>query len=682
MAHSLDSAAIAWRDPRPAARGVNRAARRGRAWPRPCECRGRRLIEGDGNHPPDPRGYRHAGGAWARWRSASSRWRAAAIRGARTSSCSCASCCKALALLALRDLHDVLPAALMVQLTRIYTRGGDGGETSLIDGSRVPKQSLAGRGLRHGRRGQRCASAWRACTRRARRMRCWRASRTISSISAPIWRRPRPGARRKARCASSPARSTRLEHEIDAINAELAPLESFVLPGGTPAAAYLHLARTIVRRAERIVGRARRRRAGQSRGAQISEPAVRPSLRDGPACQRPRRPRRAVAAGSDFVRDIKSYEVLAFGLCTCTIRLPRRTMARPGKADYESARRRQAGDRLQRQDPRQGGPDRRRDRQRQDVDEPLRRDRRRRGGAAQGEAGSASEIIAVSMGPTPCQETIRTALAMGADRGIHVLTDAELQPLAVAKLLQAIIAKEAPELVILGKQAIDDDCNQTGQMLAALLGWPQATFASKLVIDDGSASVTREVDGGLETIEIKLPAVVTTDLRLNEPRYASLPNIMKAQEEADRAGYARSAGRRRDAAPRHAQGRGAAAAPGRAQGRLGRGAGRQAHERGAGHLMPCWSSPSTTTPRSKARRSTPSPPPPPSAARSTFWSPGMTAAPSPKRAPRSPASPRCLLAERCRTTPIPWPRTWRRWCCRSPRATAICSRRRRPSART
>jgi electron transfer flavoprotein beta subunit len=147
------------------------------------------------------------------------------------------------------------------------------------------------------------------------------------------------------------------------------------------------------------------------------------------------------------------------------------------------------------------------------------------------EAGAASEVIAVSMGPAQCQETLRTALAMGADRGIHVLTDAELQPLAVAKLLAAIIAKEAPLLAILGKQAIDDDCNQTGQMLAALLSWPQATFASKLKLGDGKASVTREVDGGLETIEIKLPAVITTDLRLNEPRYASLPNIMKAKKK-------------------------------------------------------------------------------------------------------------------------------------------------------
>jgi electron transfer flavoprotein beta subunit len=147
------------------------------------------------------------------------------------------------------------------------------------------------------------------------------------------------------------------------------------------------------------------------------------------------------------------------------------------------------------------------------------------------EKGAVAEIVVVSMGPASCQETIRTALAMGADRGIHVQTDAELQPLAVAKLLKAIVDKETPELVILGKQAIDDDCNQTGQMLAALLGWPQATFASKLALADGKASVTREVDGGLETIEIKLPAIVTTDLRLNEPRYASLPNIMKAKKK-------------------------------------------------------------------------------------------------------------------------------------------------------
>jgi electron transfer flavoprotein beta subunit len=147
------------------------------------------------------------------------------------------------------------------------------------------------------------------------------------------------------------------------------------------------------------------------------------------------------------------------------------------------------------------------------------------------EKGTASEIVAVSMGPQACQETIRTALAMGADRGILVQTDTELQPLAVAKLLRAIVDKEQPKLVILGKQAIDGDCNQTGQMLAALLGWPQGTFASKLVPTADKLEVTREVDGGLETVELKLPAIVTTDLRLNEPRYASLPNIMKAKKK-------------------------------------------------------------------------------------------------------------------------------------------------------
>jgi electron transfer flavoprotein beta subunit len=147
------------------------------------------------------------------------------------------------------------------------------------------------------------------------------------------------------------------------------------------------------------------------------------------------------------------------------------------------------------------------------------------------EAGKVEEIIVVSCGIQQCQETIRTALAMGADRGVLVQTEAELQPLAVAKLLQAVIDKEGPELVIIGKQAIDDDCNQTGQMLAALLGWPQATFTSKLAIDGGRAEATREVDGGLETIAFQLPAIVTTDLRLNEPRYASLPNIMKAKKK-------------------------------------------------------------------------------------------------------------------------------------------------------
>ena len=147
------------------------------------------------------------------------------------------------------------------------------------------------------------------------------------------------------------------------------------------------------------------------------------------------------------------------------------------------------------------------------------------------EAGTATEIVAVSIGPQQCQETIRTALAMGADRGILIQTDDEVQPLAVAKLLKAVVDKESPELVILGKQAIDDDSNQTGQMLAALLGWSQATFASKLDIEGGSANVTREIDGGLETIKVTMPCIVTTDLRLNEPRYASLPNIMKAKKK-------------------------------------------------------------------------------------------------------------------------------------------------------
>jgi electron transfer flavoprotein beta subunit len=149
------------------------------------------------------------------------------------------------------------------------------------------------------------------------------------------------------------------------------------------------------------------------------------------------------------------------------------------------------------------------------------------------EKGQATEIVVVSIGPAKAQETIRTGLAMGADRGILVETaDGEtVEPLAVAKLLKAIIATEQPGLVILGKQAIDDDCNQTGQMLAAILGWAQATFASKIVIEGDAAQVTREVDGGLETLKFKLPLVVTTDLRLNEPRYASLPNIMKAKKK-------------------------------------------------------------------------------------------------------------------------------------------------------
>ena len=147
------------------------------------------------------------------------------------------------------------------------------------------------------------------------------------------------------------------------------------------------------------------------------------------------------------------------------------------------------------------------------------------------EAGTASEVIAVSLGVQQCQETIRTALAMGADRGIHVNTDDELQPLAIAKLLKAIIAKEEPGIVIVGKQAIDGDNNQTGQILSALMGWPQGTFISNLEVGDGEATVTREVDAGLENVKINLPAVLTVDLRLNEPRYASLPNIMKAKKK-------------------------------------------------------------------------------------------------------------------------------------------------------
>jgi electron transfer flavoprotein beta subunit len=147
------------------------------------------------------------------------------------------------------------------------------------------------------------------------------------------------------------------------------------------------------------------------------------------------------------------------------------------------------------------------------------------------EAGVAEEVVAVSAGIQQCQETLRTALAVGADRAIHVLTDIVLEPLNIAKLLKKVVEKVAPDLVILGKQAIDDDNNQTGQMLAALLGWPQGTFAYKVVIENGQANVTREIDGGLETVALKLPAIVTADLRLNEPRYASLPNIMKAKKK-------------------------------------------------------------------------------------------------------------------------------------------------------
>ena len=156
------------------------------------------------------------------------------------------------------------------------------------------------------------------------------------------------------------------------------------------------------------------------------------------------------------------------------------------------------------------------------------------------EAGKADEIVVASIGPAQAQETIRTALAMGADRGILVKSDDEIQPLAVAKILKALADEEQPDLIILGKQAIDDDSNQTGQMLSALLGWAQGTFASKVELGDGTVDVTREIDGGLQTVSLKMPAVVTTDLRLNEPRYASLPNIMKAKkkpiDEKDAAG--------------------------------------------------------------------------------------------------------------------------------------------------
>ncbi|MGB3624373.1 MAG: electron transfer flavoprotein subunit beta/FixA family protein [Henriciella sp.] len=147
------------------------------------------------------------------------------------------------------------------------------------------------------------------------------------------------------------------------------------------------------------------------------------------------------------------------------------------------------------------------------------------------EKGAAEEVVVVSIGPQQAQETLRTALAMGADRGILVKTDETVEPLAVAKILKGVVEAESPDLVILGKQAIDDDSNQTGQMLAALLDWPQGTFASEVVLEDGKAKVTREIDGGLQTLELQTPAIVTTDLRLNEPRYASLPNIMKAKKK-------------------------------------------------------------------------------------------------------------------------------------------------------
>ena len=245
------------------------------------------------------------------------------------------------------------------------------------------------------------------------------------------------------------------------------------------------------------------------------------------------------------------------------------------------------------------------------------------------EKGVATEVIAVSCGVQQCQETLRTAMAIGADRAILVQCDDELQPLAVAKLLKALVDKEQPGLVILGKQAIDDDCNQTGQMLAALADLPQATFASKIEVADGSANVTREVDGGLETLKVKLPAVVTTDLRLNEPRYVTLPNIMKAKKKQMDVVKPADLGVDVKAHLKIAQGERAAQARRRRQGARRRDARRQAQDRSEGDLT--WprskhsSSPSTTTPAFDRRRSTPSPPPRSSAARSTSWSPASGA---------------------------------------------------------
>ena len=191
------------------------------------------------------------------------------------------------------------------------------------------------------------------------------------------------------------------------------------------------------------------------------------------------------------------------------------------------------------------------------------------------EKGVATEVVAVSCGPTACQETLRTALAIGADRAIQVETDAQLQPLAVAKLLAAVQARESAGIILLGKQAIDDDANQTGQMLAALLKLPQGTFASKIEVADGQATVTREVDGGLETLRMPLPAVITADLRLNEPRYVTLPNITLPGRP----------GRRSGAAPEGAEGDRAACPSGWREGLQRRGAGRETEERSQGHLI-------------------------------------------------------------------------------------------------
>ena len=200
------------------------------------------------------------------------------------------------------------------------------------------------------------------------------------------------------------------------------------------------------------------------------------------------------------------------------------------------------------------------------------------------EKGVATEIVAVSVGPQQAAETIRTALAMGADRGILVKGDGTIEPLAVAKILKGVVEEEKPGLVIMGKQAIDDDCNQAGQMLAALLGWPQATFASKLAIDGESVSVTREVDGGLQTVKLKGPAIVTTDLRLNEPRYASLPNIMKAKKKPIDDKTPGGLRRRRRAAARSREDDGAGRPQGGRKGEDRRRTGREAQERSGGSL--------------------------------------------------------------------------------------------------
>ncbi len=273
------------------------------------------------------------------------------------------------------------------------------------------------------------------------------------------------------------------------------------------------------------------------------------------------------------------------------------------------------------------------------------------------EAGTVSEVIAVSLGAAQCQETIRTALAMGADRGVLVQTDAELQPLAVAKLLKAVILEEKPEIVIIGKQAIDDDSNQTGQMLSALLGWPQATFASKITIGDGKAEVTREVDGGLETIAIKLPAVVTTDLRLNEPRYASLPNIMRAKKKPIATTTPEALGV--DVTPRLIVLK--VEEPAKRQGGhkvgLGRGAGRQAQDRGAGDLMAALVvaehdnrvlKPATLNALAAAKEIA-------GATMSISWWPARIAALWPKRRRRSPASSACC-SPTMPSTNTGWPR--------------------------